>query len=89
MRLLRVCVLGKVDEARQFSDKAIEIGGKQVKLRALEDADLERLGAGLTFLLPVIAGSLPGINFFRATGAIAMIITISSWSRPGLSVHRA
>ena len=41
-----VCVLVKVDEARELLDKAIELGGKAVKQRALEDADLERLWGG-------------------------------------------
>ena len=36
-------MLSTVDEAWGLLDKAIDLGGKKVKLRALEDADLERL----------------------------------------------
>ena len=35
------CRLGKLEEAQGWLAKAIEIGGKETKLRALEDPDLE------------------------------------------------
>ena len=34
------CVLGNKEEAKELLDKAIELGGDDVKLRALEDEDL-------------------------------------------------
>jgi tetratricopeptide (TPR) repeat protein len=37
------CALKRLDEARSWLTKAIEAGGKDVKLRALDDSDLELL----------------------------------------------
>ena len=37
------CVLGKKFEARKKLEKAIDIGGDGVKMRALDDPDLEGL----------------------------------------------
>jgi hypothetical protein len=34
------CALGQVDEAREWLAKALEIGGKELKLQALDDAEL-------------------------------------------------
>ncbi len=35
------CALNRLDEARSWLSKAIELGGKDMKLRALDDPDLE------------------------------------------------
>ncbi|MCL4180230.1 MAG: tetratricopeptide repeat protein [Verrucomicrobia bacterium] len=37
------CLLGRVEDARRWLAKAIEVGGDEVKLRALDDTDLEPL----------------------------------------------
>jgi tetratricopeptide (TPR) repeat protein len=37
------CALKRVEEAREWLGKAIEAGGKEIKLRALDDSDLEPL----------------------------------------------
>lgn len=37
------CALGRVEEARQWLARALEIGGKELKLRALEDEELAAL----------------------------------------------
>ena len=37
------CALGNMKQARELLDKAIELGDKEVKPRALEDAGLEQL----------------------------------------------
>jgi tetratricopeptide (TPR) repeat protein len=37
------CTLNRVDEAREWLGKAVEAGGDEVKLRALDDSDLEPL----------------------------------------------
>jgi hypothetical protein len=34
------CALGRVEEARQSLARAVEIGDKELKLRALEDEEL-------------------------------------------------
>ena len=34
------CVQGQVEEARQWLGKALEIGGKELKLQALDDEEL-------------------------------------------------
>ncbi len=41
------CVLGRVDEGRGWLDSAIEAGGKETKLRALCDPELEPVRRGL------------------------------------------
>ena len=40
------CVLGDKARARKMLDKAIELGGDKVKLRALDDEGLIRVWAG-------------------------------------------
>jgi predicted Zn-dependent protease len=37
------CALKRVEEAREWLSKAIEAGGKEIKLQALDDSDLEPL----------------------------------------------
>ena len=37
------CALGRLNEARAWLGKAIEAGGKEIKLLALDDPDLEPL----------------------------------------------
>jgi len=40
------CMLGNVNDARKLIEKAIELGGNAVRLRALDDDDLVRVWAG-------------------------------------------
>jgi tetratricopeptide (TPR) repeat protein len=35
------CMLGRAEEARNWWTKAIEIGGEEIRLKALDDPDLE------------------------------------------------
>jgi tetratricopeptide (TPR) repeat protein len=42
------CALKRIDEARTWLGKAIDVGGKDVKLRALDDPDLEPLWKNTT-----------------------------------------
>lgn len=41
------CALKRVDEARTWLGKAIRAGGNEIKLRALDDGDLEPLWKGI------------------------------------------
>ena len=41
------CALKRPDEARTWMGKAIEAGGNEIKLRALDDSDLEPIRTGL------------------------------------------
>ena len=50
--------------ARELLDKAIELGGEEVRLQAFEDADLERLGAGVDIPPPGDCWLPSGEQFF-------------------------
>jgi len=41
------CLLGNVEEARKLIEEAIELGGDVVRLRALDDEHLIRVGGGV------------------------------------------